>query len=122
MNDWNDILAPRQHYKDCYPKVREAARAILDNQIPGELLSAGFFIKEITGAGATKATRSRCGRALRALAKREDGLMGYYTTSEGPNHFRPGETATRYLWHAYKKPEPKPVCALCGQELEETEE
>jgi hypothetical protein len=115
--NWNNILAPDQGYQLCYPKVNASARDALSKVKSNETMGTSWLVVEIVGRDATRPTRTRCARALRALAKREDGLKHYHFTAMGNNHFRPGEKAVQYFWHAYKAPAPVPICELCGQEI-----
>ena len=125
MKDWNKILATDVSWKECYPKVGKAARNVLDKLDNEAHISTSWLIKSICEKSrnpvVARAARTRMARALRALAKVEDGdgLRHYHFTSEAPDHFRPGQTSTHYFWRNYQAPPLKQYCEVCGQELPE---
>lgn len=112
---WNPLLAPEVHWRDAYPIVEAAVKALLtaNPKYKGleltttELVEALYPEEEARGNGA--AARQRIFRALEALA--DHGLKHWHYRGP-PRMTRAGQVRPR-VWHA----ERKPICPNCGFEL-----
>lgn len=121
---WATILAPSQHWRECYPIVAGEARRVLKTLGPDQSISTAHLVDQflpesvIRGAEQVDA-RQRMFRALMALAVHDLSDCA----SRGPEERNSFGVMRRWNWHTPTEPNPdaklpgRRTCPHCGGPL-----
>lgn len=119
MRDWNETLKPGTNWRDTYPLVVTAAKAVLTKALAEEPVGEFMGMTELvwrivdgTEPRSTARTRKVIVQALRAGCNHE--LKDWHTRVPTPNPFQPGQTRLSYMFHNYIEPKPEETCMVCG--------